>query len=642
MKFIDSLLKKNSNYPLYFVHIPKTAGTSFGKGIRKFFGKRRTLYDYGTAHKQTSRQIIKFCYGDGNCLNGYSKLFKQSRFDALAGHVLIMKYAPFFPIQSTVTFLREPIFRVISEYNHKVNKLGFAGSLNDFISQFQVVTNQQSIYLQGIPIELIGFVGLTEQYSLCLDMINEHLGIKIPLFNINKMKRANSVSQHEIDLLKTVCKKDILLYEKAKAILTERITLYKKQQPWVYGTTNLSEDNIVHGVAYFADNDEAVELELHIDDEKFASTKACEFSKHWGFLNLPRKGVVGYQFKLPSQLVAGKKLKVIVSKTGQSITHDSLTTKAPLYFVHIPKTAGTSFSMGIHRYLGERRTFYDYGIAEDKTSQQVKKFCYEENDSPQLFKRCDVGALAGHFPIMKYVSFFSIQSSVTILREPVKRVVSEYNHHVNIYEFEGSLCDCIKRYPSITNRQSTYLQGIPIELIGFVGLTEQYALCLDMINEHLGIKIPLLDLNIMKRANSIGQHELDLLKTLCKHDILLYNKAKAILAERINMYKKQLPWVYGTTNLSEDNIVHGVAYFADCDEAVELELHIDDEKFASTKACEFSKHWGFLNLPRKGVVGYQFKLPPQLVAGKKMKVIVSKTGQSITHDSLTTKAKEVV
>ena len=45
--------------------------------------------------------------------------------------------------------------------------------------------------------------------------------------------------------------------------------------------------------------------------------------------------------------------------------------KQHLLFVHIPKTAGTSFRLAAQQFYGENNVFFDYGLESVETSKEI-------------------------------------------------------------------------------------------------------------------------------------------------------------------------------------------------------------------------------------------------------------------------------
>ena len=116
---------------------------------------------------------------------------------------------------------------------------------------------------------------------------------------------------------------------------------------------------------------------------------------------------------------------------------------SPLFFVHIPKTAGTSFRHALEEYFGSEFVCRDYGPQQNQTSLEVLSYVYENMDLYKFFQGFDgqYKVLTGHVPAGKYVSSIGVHRIISFVREPVKAVISHYRHHFSDGRFEGSLED---------------------------------------------------------------------------------------------------------------------------------------------------------------------------------------------------------
>lgn len=202
-------------FPLIYLHIPKTAGTSFRISAEHYFGPSNVLNDYGENSPATSQDILDAFYSkqDEKLLRekGLSKKF-------LTGHFTLAKYREVFPDSPVVTFFREPVARVISEYMHFVSHYSFEGSLQEFYGrkQFQ---NQQARALSGaLPTDL-DFYGFTESYSDSLDRFNIRYGTKFPVATLNQGKynggTLDLATPAEVEEIRELNGEDLRIYEYA-------------------------------------------------------------------------------------------------------------------------------------------------------------------------------------------------------------------------------------------------------------------------------------------------------------------------------------------------------------------------------------------------------------------------------------------
>ena len=168
-------------------------------------------------------------------------------------------------------------------------------------------------------------------------------------------------------------------------------------------------------------------------------------------------------------------------------------------FVHIPKTAGTSFRLGLERrYPG--RMLYDYndtGIASDFIYQDI----YESQDPERLrieriaeeVKRRAPLALCGHFPAGRYWGHFPPEAFVTFLRDPVERAISNYDHLMAFMDKEVRFEDFLNG--SGRDFQTNYLKDCDPDAFGMIGITESYRESLRLLARRTGLEVPHLRRN---------------------------------------------------------------------------------------------------------------------------------------------------
>jgi len=204
--------------PLIYLHIPKTAGTSFRVSAERYFGESSVLRDYGADSITTSEDIIDSFY-DAEDLTSLAERGRQKRF--LCGHFSLPRYREVFPNSPVVTFFRDPVKRVVSEFVHFANHHGFTGTLEDFYrtSRFQ---NRQHHSLGGAKCTDLDFYGLTEQFDRSLEMFNKRYGTKLLAASLNKGSYGpDSVVKPSNDQIKEIehlNQADIALYAEAKKL----------------------------------------------------------------------------------------------------------------------------------------------------------------------------------------------------------------------------------------------------------------------------------------------------------------------------------------------------------------------------------------------------------------------------------------
>ncbi|MGR5341934.1 hypothetical protein ACPV50_18630 [Vibrio astriarenae] len=300
-----------------------------------------------------------------------------------------------------------------------------------------------------------------------------------------------------------------------------------------------------------------------------------------------------------------------------------------VYFVHIPKTAGTSFKNALEEQLP---IYKDYGVNSPETHSDIRTLVYEKNDVFQLKSVLKQGSvICGHVGLMKYADFVPVSKILTIVREPIAQIVSHYNHYVQHYGLEAPFSQFV-RDARFCNVQSKYLGNFPVELMGFVGVTEDYAECVGMLSEHLGLSIPEKHSNISgAKAAKHDALESDLISDIKQRnaaDFELYSKAQDLHQQRKQLRQKGKPWTYLTANVNANFALNGCAFFNGSTEIVELDVAINGEHRRTIEAKQFYHPFSKVNFPRERYIAFHLPLRKWLKEGEnQIELSVKATGQ---------------
>lgn len=305
--------------PLFFIHIPKTAGTSFRLGAEQWFTKSRIVYDYGKASPATSSLAQQALYAESNDFWAFRQGCERQGTAMVGGHVNVGRFVSLFGVEQAFTFLRDPLQRMASEYAHFVRHYEYKGSFHDFYSR-AVMHNRQSKILHGVDVEAIGFVGLTERYAEGLEMLNVHYGIEIPQRVDNRGRQRLEV-KHEISAedkaeFLRLNKRDTRLYDQVVGLFEQRYWLFKQRKPWAHARLVEMKPQRISGWAWWEDgSDEPVSVEVWANGKHLDTVTAVELRPGLSRLLPPRGGYIG--FHLPVKLKSGDKVQCRVASTGQ-------------------------------------------------------------------------------------------------------------------------------------------------------------------------------------------------------------------------------------------------------------------------------------------------------------------------------------
>ncbi|NYT74349.1 sulfotransferase family 2 domain-containing protein [Halomonas sp. QX-2] len=312
--------------PVFFVHIPKTAGTSFRKSAESFYGREKIVYDYSPSSEETSNIINKWIYEKKDPLNFFEE-FSCLNYSLLSGHVNASKYIHLLGAQQTVSFFRDPVQRVVSEYYHFVRNNNYKGDLPSFYRKPQFI-NRQTKIMHGVPFESVGFFGLTEEYEISLEMLNSLYGLSIKSIKLNMGRKDQTVdyklSDEERIEIEALNEDDIVFYQKVKNNFRERYSLFRNGETYVHGLVQQLSPKKISGWAWYAMNSSVVSLNILVDDKHVSTIECKELRPGLLRLSPPRNGYVGFQYNFSEPLLSGSIVKVVVVETGQLLTNQEI------------------------------------------------------------------------------------------------------------------------------------------------------------------------------------------------------------------------------------------------------------------------------------------------------------------------------
>jgi len=162
-----------------------------------------------------------------------SALQKQCRhqhIQCIHGHFLAQRYLEIFPIADYITWLRDPVQRVISQYyyqkqsldpNNEINTAVYHGQMG--IREFANLEgnqNLQSLYLSGMALEDFAFIGLCEEFELGIRAVYKMMNINCDVPRIKKSNRTRikpfHIDSETIASIRQANQEDMALYESGK------------------------------------------------------------------------------------------------------------------------------------------------------------------------------------------------------------------------------------------------------------------------------------------------------------------------------------------------------------------------------------------------------------------------------------------
>ena len=314
--------------PLVFIHIPKTAGTSFRKAAIEYFGEECVCCDYGPYAEETSLPVRRWVIDETDMWQFYSE-FSNGGYRLLAGHINAGTYSPLFPANQFITFLRNPVQRLMSNYQAYVRTFKYEKSFEEFFRSEEFI-NGQSKVLEAVPWQTLGFIGITERYQESLNLLNEAYCLDIPFMeeNLNKEKvsEAYDLQEETVAEILHLNAADTALYEQACEQFDWRLNLAKQGLPFSRGSFRLDSKNTIEGWAYTDGQSEATKVLVSVNgeqvDELHARLEVAQLRSVGG----GRAGSAGFKLSI-GNLQPGDQVECKVSDSGQPLPQQLIAAK---------------------------------------------------------------------------------------------------------------------------------------------------------------------------------------------------------------------------------------------------------------------------------------------------------------------------
>jgi hypothetical protein len=107
--------------------------------------------------------------------------------------------------------------------------------------------------LQGLPLQLVSFIGLTEEYAKSIRLYNSFTGLNFEVREdtINSHNSAAEISDELSALIAEHNRADNILYDQGVSLSNERSKLVKSGKDWCFSFIDRLDENGVAGV-YFS------------------------------------------------------------------------------------------------------------------------------------------------------------------------------------------------------------------------------------------------------------------------------------------------------------------------------------------------------------------------------------------------------
>ena len=225
----------------------------------------------------------------------------------------------------------------------------------------------------------------------------------------------------------------------------------------------------------------------------------------------------------------------------------SLETHQPYFFIHIPKTAGTSFLMSIYNAIPQQKiypNYFEYAIRNKSRYLSLKEL--EQKNQLGVFNKYDW--VCGHFSLEDSKYFNTAPIKICFFRNPVNRMISQLAHlkEKNNKYAKYTIEEIINSRKMNYNLQATKmgykasLANIAFAIenlnqLDFIGISENFSESMQLFNKSYHVQ---LEIDNEKNRSSreileqIRTEYSDMIHENCKYDWMIYNKAKEIFEEK--------------------------------------------------------------------------------------------------------------
>ena len=307
--------------PVLFLHIQKTAGTSLNKSAEKLFGPNLMERDYGMEAPHTTGLVRRYIYDSPTVDQfGFLEQTRANNSRWVTGHAPADRYLHLYGAQNTISFVRDPVERILSEYCYLKRADKMDRSLDAFY-QTAAETNKQFSMIGHVPWRAFHLVGSLETYGQCVSLLAQELGLPLEALHENKNTSLSDSSQISGDVREAIRQHNALdcrFVTQVRAYLDQRLTAFNAGQPFCHHEISFEADKHIIGWAFTRNSDTPVNIELLVDGKLTASAQASEHRTELQAIGAPRLGHNGFRFVLEAHKTA-QHIELIAAHTGQSL-----------------------------------------------------------------------------------------------------------------------------------------------------------------------------------------------------------------------------------------------------------------------------------------------------------------------------------
>lgn len=335
-------MQKSARRDIVFLHVPKTGGTAVRNALVRALPDRRVLLDYGPHAAETSPEIRALVYREAvaSVPSDFRRRIDDGRGILLVGHFRARRYWPHFHAESFVTVLRDPVERLVSEYNHLVRRRDLAQPLEEFAAVSR--PRMLATLLRGVSPRRFGFIGFTDSLETDIARLSELVGRPVDLQRENEGTYDAGLAAR---LAEPAFRAEIARHIAEDEELYRRLRrgLSRRREPAAAGPADpadfagrvrLAEGGTLVGFAVHRRIETILEVEILADGKVIDRVPADRHRPYLRTLRLARSGVGGFVVPLrrgPARwlkLAGRTRLTVRIAGTGVELAGSPIDLRA--------------------------------------------------------------------------------------------------------------------------------------------------------------------------------------------------------------------------------------------------------------------------------------------------------------------------
>ena len=206
---------------IVYIHVPKTGGTSIRMAAAEHFGEDAMLYDYGPDAPRTSPIVRELLY-DADEPDRLVEWIHNNGIKFISGHFRMNRYPTLLPEASLITWVRDPVARVVSQHQHRTRSLGEKRPLDEWAEKpkWQNLITRQT----GTDLARFASVGVLERHAESIARLNAAFGIDLAVRHDNELTATTTVPDQQRQRILELNHDDHTFVDQANHRLDETIS----------------------------------------------------------------------------------------------------------------------------------------------------------------------------------------------------------------------------------------------------------------------------------------------------------------------------------------------------------------------------------------------------------------------------------